>query len=195
MVVCKNVFNCTSDRKFWLNFKTFLIDKDHKTILRLVRIESSSCRVISLTHPELSSGCSIVSENLQTTIIRIYGPFDIDSDTDVFCRQHNFWNGLHGYQCYSLHMTTEKNYQKYKVVVKCEWTRNQSDPSDFAKSTRVSWTYLGVIFEQTYLSLAYNTNVHNVEKDTEPGATKKNVNVTRMKVIFKITKRHQNYVE
>ena len=41
----------------------------------------------------------------------------------------------------------------------------------------------------------YNTNVYNVEKDTEPGATKKNVNVTRMTVIFKITKRHQNYVE
>ena len=46
-----------------------------------------------------------------------------------------------------------KNDQKYKVVVKCEWTLNQSDMSEFAKITRVSWTYLGVIFEQLNLSV------------------------------------------
>ena len=101
------------------------------------------------------------------------------TQTFVFCRQHNFWNGLYGYQCYCLHMTTEKNYQKYKVVVKCEWTCSQTCLT-LQKITRVCWTYLGVVFEQL---------------NTEAGATKKKVNVTRMKVIFKITKRHQIYVE
>ena len=49
------------------------------------------------------------------------GSFALGNDhTDFLCHQYDFWNGLHGYQCYCSHLTTRKNDKKYIVVIKCE---------------------------------------------------------------------------
>ena len=59
------------------------------------------------------------------------GPFALeDNYTNFLCRQHNFWNGLYGYQCYCSHLTTRKNDQKDIVVVKCERAQNVMETSN-----------------------------------------------------------------